>query len=189
MAINTLYMDNGVLKSAAKTYSSQNPRNIRLENFFQKAVFSLLRDKLHSSQFSLKFHPYKYKYHTAKSKEIDSFIKGRYFKDLINKTLGIKKYEIKYEIKKFEPGDYTLLHDAEEERHGVDFAIDFSQGKEYFGGYTSYLTEKEELLTVIPKPNTLSFIERKNGIIKFTKYLTHQNRFPVLQSVGTLFSL
>ena len=188
MAINTLYIDNGILKSASKTFNNQNPRNIRLEKFFQAAVFELLQRKLYNSKYSLKFHPYKYKYLTTKSKEVDSFLNGRYFQNIINSILKINKYKIEYEIRKFEPGNYTLLHDTEKEQPGIDFIIDFSgESKTYHGGYTTYLTESEELLQLKPAPNTLSFIERKKGVMKYTKYFTHQNKYSVLQVVGSIF--
>jgi len=187
MAINTIYLDGGVLKSANRTFSSQAPKNIRLEAFFQKAVFKLLQNKLHNAEYSLRFHPYKYKYFTANSKEIDSFLKGRYFDLMVKKVIGLNKHKINYEIRKFEPGCYTLLHDAEKEKEGVDFIIDFSKLDTYFGGYTTYLTETEELLTLSPKTNTLSFVERKNKVMKYTKYLTHRNKAPILQVVGTIY--
>ena len=190
MAINTLYLDGGVLKSANKTYNNQNPKNIRMENFFQKAVFQLLQNKLLNSKFSLKFNPEKYRYFTAKSKEIESFLKGRYFDLMIKSILGIKRYKLEFEIRKFEPNCYTLLHDTEKEKPGVDFIIDVSQNaKNYFGGYATYLTEAEELLTLIPKSNSLSFVERKGGIMKYTKYYTHQNKNPIVQVVGTIFRI
>src|SRR3989338_4522652 len=181
MAINTLYVDNGILKSARKTYLAQLPKNIRLETFFQNPVFLLLQKKLNDSTYSLKFHPYKYKYFTTKSKEIESFLNGRYFSELVKKVLGFKKYEIKYEIRKFVPGNYTLLHDAEKEVQGVDFVIDFSKNDGNFGGHTIYLTESEEVLTLQPVSNSLSFIERKKGLMKYTKYVTHQNTNPIIQ--------
>ena len=188
MAINTIYLDGGVLKSANKTFNSQNPRNIGLENFFQNAVFKLLQNRLYNSKFSLKFNPEKYRYFTAKSKEMESFLNGRYFDLIIKNITGIKNYKIIYEIKKFEPNCYTLLHDAEKEKPGVDFVIDFSKdASKYFGGYTNYLTESEELLTLNPKPNALSFVERNKGIMKYTKYFTHQNKNPVVMVVGTIF--
>ena len=187
MAINTLYLDGGVLKSANRTYNASSPKNIRLEDFFQKAVFQLLKNKLHNSKFSLKFNPEKYRYFTTKSKEIESFLHGMYFGLLVKKILGIKNYKIEYEIRKFEPNCYTLLHDAEKEKPGVDFIIDFSQNaKNYFGGCTIYLTESEELLTLNPKPNSLSFVERKSGVMKYIKYFSHQNKYPVVQVVGTI---
>ena len=55
MAINTLYLDNGVIKSARNIYNTQNPKNIRLENFFQNSIFSLLQKKVHNSKYLLKF--------------------------------------------------------------------------------------------------------------------------------------
>ena len=187
MAINTLYIDKGILKSAGKTFNNQNPRNIRLEKFFQPSVFYLLQRKLHNSEYSMKFHPYKYKYFITKSKEIDSFLNGRYFRSIVNAILKIDRYEIKYEIRKFEPGNYTLLHDAEKEQPGIDFVIDFSkESKTYHGGYTNYLTESEELLQLNTCPNALSFVERNKGVMNYTKYFTHQNKNPILHVFGTI---
>ena len=186
MAISTIYLDNGILKSANKMFNSQTPRNIRLENFFQKAIFTLLQNKLHNSKYSLKFHPYKHKYFIAKSREIDLFLKGRYFDLMVKAITGLSKYKLKYEIRKFEPGCYTLLHDAEKEKPGVDFVIDFSKKYKTYGGYTNYLTESEELLISNPKPNTLSFIQRSENIMKYTKYFTHQNKNPIVQVIGSI---
>ena len=189
MAINTLYLDNGVIKSARNIYNNQNPENIRLEKFFQNSIFLLLQKKLHNSKYSLKFHPYKYKYHATKSKEIDYFLNGGYFANLIQKILGVRNYRIKYEIRRFEPGNYTLLHDAEKEKPGVDFFIDFSKDENNFGGYSVYLNKKKELLTLNSEPNSLSLVERKKGVMKFTKYVTHQQKNPIVQVVGAVFKI
>ena len=187
MAINTLYLDNGILKSARNIYNRQNPKNIKLDNFFQKPVFELLQKKLNNQKYALKFHPYKYKYGAAKLKEINAFVNGMYFKDLIKSILQFKKYKITYEVRKFEAGNYTLLHDAEKEKYGIDFFIDFSKDKKNFGGYAVYLNEKEELLALNTHPNSLSFIQRKKGVIKFTKYVIHRQKNPIVQVVGTIF--
>ena len=187
MAVNTLYMDGGVLKSARKTFNSQSPRNIRLEKFFQAAIFSILQNKLENLNYKLKFHPYKYKYFTAKSNEINSFLNGRYFKNIIENIIGLKNYKIKYEIRKFESGNYTLLHDAGKDKPGIDFVIDFSKSNENYGGFTVYLTETEELLQLNPSSNALSFIERNKDIMKYTKYVQNRQRHPILQIAGTIF--
>ncbi len=187
MAINTLYVDGGVLKSIRNTYLNQDNPNIKLENFFQNAVFSLLQKNLLNSKYNWKFHPYKYSYNVTKIKEIDSFLHGDYFSKLVHNILGIKRFKIKYEIRKFFAGDYTLLHDAEKEKNGIDFVIDFSFSSKSFGGHTTYLTEKEEVLVLNPTPNTLSFIKRGKGLMKFTKYVTHRQKMPILQVVGTVY--
>ncbi|MBI2657648.1 hypothetical protein HYX08_03060 [Candidatus Woesearchaeota archaeon] len=188
MAVNTIYLDKGILKSAARAYSGQEPRNIRLGNFFQKAVLSLLQKKLENCNYKAKFHPYKYKYSTTSLKEISSFLNGRYFGQIARAITGIKNYGLKYEIRKFEAGDYTLLHDAEKEKEGVDFIMDFTKKWDDFGGYTVYLTEKEELLRSNPCQNALSFIERKKGVMKYTKYATHKQKNPIVQAVGTILT-
>ena len=61
-------------------------------------------------------------------------------------------------------------------------------GKTY-GGYTVYLTETEELLQVNPIPNTLTFIERTKEIIKYTKYVTHRQKNPIIEVAGTVFEI
>ena len=101
--------------------------------------------------------------------------------------MSIEKFRIKYEIRKFEPGNYTLLHDAEKEKPGIDFVIDFSKSSEKFGGYTIYLTETEELLILKPSPNTISFVQREKGVMKYVKYITHQQKYPIIQVVGNIF--
>ncbi len=186
MAINTLYLDKGVLKSAMNIFNNQSPRNIRLEKFFQPAIFNILQNKLLQTKYKLKFHPYKHKFFTAKSKEINSFLNGRYFKEIVENIMGVKNYKITYEIRKFEPGNYTLLHDAEKEKLGIDFIIDFSKSNKNFGGYTIYLTETEELLQLIPSPNTISFVEKNKKVMKYTKYVQHKQKYPIILVVGQI---
>ena len=189
MVVNTLYLDSGVLKSIKKTYSKQYPKNIRLEKFFQPSIFALLYRKICSANFSLKFNPYKYKYSITKIKEINSFLNGKYFSDLIKNVLDIKSSEIKYEIRKFVAGNYTLLHDAEKEKPGIDFVLDFSASKDNYGGYIVYLTESEELLQLNPFPNCLSFIKREKKVMKYTKYVQDRQKHLIVQVVGTIFNL
>ena len=186
MAVNTIYLDKGILKSAKKAFNVQTPRNIRLDNFFQNAVFLLLQKKLENCNYKTKFHPYKCRYSTANLKEIGSFLNGSYFSRIAGEITGIKNYRIKYEIRKFEAGDYTLLHDAQKEMPGIDFIIDFTKKWDGFGGYTMYLTETEELLKSVPSQNSLSFMERKKGVMRYTKYVTHNQKNPIVQAVGTI---
>ena len=187
MAINTLYTDNGVMKSARRAFESQTPKNIRLENFFQKPVFRIIQKKLYLADYTEKFDPEKYFYSVTTLKEIDTFLKGRYFQDIVLKATGKKALKMSYGIRKFERGNYTLLHDAEKEKPGIDFIIDFSRQCRNFGGYIKYLTSGEELLQFDSVPNTLSFVKRKKGVMKYTKYLQHRQKFPIIHVIGTIF--
>ena len=187
MAINTLYLDNGILKSANLKYHSQNPNSISLRNIFQPPVFSLIQKKLYESEYSRRFKPFQYMYHATKLKEIGSFIKGYYFTAIAKKILGIGNFKVNYEIRQFQAGDYTLLHDAISNEPAIDFVIDFSKSADNYGGYTVYLNEGEELLHLNPHPNTLSFVEKKPGMMKYTKYVTHRQKRPILQVCGSIF--
>lgn len=184
MAINTIYLDNAILKRANGIFNSQNPKNIRIVNLFQKSVFLLIQKKLLAADFKIKFTAFKYMYHAAKLKEIDSFIKGEYFRHLVRGITGIGKFKIKYEIRKFGAGDYTILHDEAAATHAIDFIIDFSEEKSSNGGHTVYLSRDEELLHVAPEPNTLAFIEKRRSIMKYTKYVNHNQKKPILQVAG-----
>lgn len=47
---------------------------------------------------------------------------------------------------------------------------------ESHGGYVSYLTSDEELLSVPPKANSLSLVLRPPGVMSFVKYVNHMGR-------------
>lgn len=189
MIINQLYQNTRVLRTARKEYEQETPKNIRLQTFFHPKIFKLLQQKLHQQKYTARFHPYKYSYSTTKLKEMDSFIKGTYFKNIINNLLGIKKYKITYEIQRFQPGNFTLLHDANKEPPGIDFIIDLSTTHSFYGGYIKYLTEKKELLQLNPCPNSISFVNRGKGIMKYVKYVTHQQKKPLIFVRGSLSPL
>ena len=186
MAINTLYMDREVLKKAREVYEHQNPKNIRLEQFFQPAVFALLQKKIFSAAYRLHFDPKKWKYEGAKVEEMQSFLAGGYFKNIVGAILGLKKFRLSFEVRKFSPGSYTLLHDAEKEQAGIDVIIDCSLLPRNNSGCVKYLTIKEELLQLDPSPNTLSFVERKKGVMRYVKYVNHQQS-PIILVMGTIF--
>lgn len=184
MAINPTYLDKKVRKNAFDVYNRQEPKNIRLDNFFQRTIFELLLNKLIEEKWKLKFDPYKYKYYFCKSLEVEEFLKGKYFQMIVKDVVGLKKFNLKYEIRKFDSGCYTLLHDTEREKEGVDFIIDFSNG--LFGGYTKYLTGEKELLQINPTANTISFVSREKGVMKYIKYVNHKQKWPIIMVVGVL---
>jgi len=188
MAINTLYLDGGIQKNANRIYNLQKPKNIKLEKMFQQPVFLLLQEKIYKSKFKLKFHFDKYKYFVTELREVNSFLRGRYFNLIVRNIIGVKNYKLKYEIRKFEPGNYTLLHDSYKEQPGTDFILDFSRDERSYGGYIAYMTKREELLQIKSAPNALSFVKRDKGVMKYTKYVTHQQKNPIIQVVGNIFA-
>ena len=185
MVLNRLYLDKNIVAKAREVYAKEKPKNIRLDQIFQPTIFKLLQEKLFTAAYKLKFNPLRFKYQTAKVKEVDSFLKGYYFKELVLELLNLKKYNLTYEIRLFEPGNYTLLHDAEKELAGIDFILDFSQDAKNASGCIKYLTSDEELVELDPKKNTLSFVERKQNIMRYVKYVNHRQT-PRILVMGTL---
>ncbi|MBI4140346.1 hypothetical protein HY485_00770 [Candidatus Woesearchaeota archaeon] len=189
MAINPLYKDIRVLTQAKEKYKQETPNNIRLQAFFQPAVFALLQKKLLQQKYTTKFHPYKYHYSTTKMPEIEQFLRGTYFQTIVANLLSIKKYNLHYEIQRFKAGNFTLLHDTEKEQPATDFIIDFSTTETSNEGYTKYLTEREELLQLNPCPNSLSFVERNKTVMHYIKYITHKQKEPFIFVRGTIQQL
>ena len=71
----------------------------------------------------------------------------------------------------FKQGDYTLLHDEEQEDAGLDLLYSCTQKyTEHSGGETHYLADDEVLLTIAPGDNTLTLVLRDQDTVKFTKY-------------------
>uniref|UniRef100_A0A915HYT2 uS12 prolyl 3-hydroxylase n=1 Tax=Romanomermis culicivorax TaxID=13658 RepID=A0A915HYT2_ROMCU len=90
----------------------------------------------------------------------------------------------KLEIRRFNRGCYTLLHDdgtdssIDERKFALDAQLFFtsSQWKVNRGGYTCYVAkdEDEELLTIVPRRNTLALVYREDDTMKFVKYLNNR---------------
>ncbi len=187
MVLNTLYLDAAMLRKAREIYLKETPHNISLETFFQPVIFTLLQQKILSSAFARHFHPYKFNYYTAKNEALQHFLNGSYFQKLIGEILQIQKYTFSYEIRKFEPGCFTLLHDdLPHEPPGIDFVINFSEAAPTHGGYIQYVDAAQELVKVVPSPNSLTIVGRPKGVMCYTKYVAHQQKFPLLYVAGTI---
>ncbi len=186
MAINTNYMESKNLINISKLYKDNVPNNIMLNSILQDKVFNLLSNKVSHSIFSSKFDPYKYRYSMASCKELDSFFYGVYFESLVKNILNIKKYSIVYNVRKFESGNFTLLHDSENSSDGIDFIMDLSRTLERNGGFINYIDSKGELLHIVSKPNSLSFINRSKGSLCYVKYVNHKQIDPIILVCGTI---
>jgi len=184
MVFNTLYSDPAIMRRAKKAYDEDFPNNVMLEKFFQRAIFITLQNKLYNAKYSLKFDPYEYRYKITKSKEVDAFLKGEYFKQIVERIFGIKKFKVKYEVTKFEAGDFTLLHDEAKEAAGIDFIIDFSKEKGN-RGHIKHLDEKQELVQINVNPNSLTFVNR-NKEMKYIKYVSYKQKTPIVRVIGTI---
>ncbi len=186
MVINTFYQDKSNIKDIKLSYNKNYPNSIMLKEFFQVPIVKLLSGKLNSSVYKLEFDPYKYKYFSTVSKAVDSFIYGIYFDNIIKNVLSIKNFKINYNITKLEHGCFTLLHDSENISHGVDFFFDFSYSNIRNGGFIRYQDDKSEILELKTLPNSLSFVNRSNKILRYIKYVSHKQDDPIILVIGSL---
>ena len=99
-----------------------------------------------------------------------------------------------FEVRKFEPGCYTLIHDYDGEvldknpKLDVKYYFDHAfAADEKAGGCTTYFVkyEDEEVLTVEPENNSLSLVYRDEETVRFEKYLncTHKGTFYELSMI------
>jgi Rps23 Pro-64 3,4-dihydroxylase Tpa1-like proline 4-hydroxylase len=93
-----------------------------------------------------------------------------YLKTITN--LALRKCPVS-ELRKFERGDYTLIHDKFLPPVGLDmlFTMPTGEWKEEYGGMTHYLIEKEPVLSLEPQMNTLNLVYRDEGVYKFVKFV------------------
>lgn len=85
------------------------------------------------------------------------------------------------ELRHWEHGHYTMIHDHDPERQ--EFALDLlwfcgcEDWEAQDGGFTSYIAkeEDEELLTVYPENNCLALVYRDKETMRFVKHINHRS--------------
>ncbi|XP_056382243.1 prolyl 3-hydroxylase OGFOD1 isoform X1 [Hyla sarda] len=85
------------------------------------------------------------------------------------------------ELRHWEHGHYTMIHDNDPERQ--EFALDLllfcgcEDWETEYGGFTSYIAkeEDEELLTVYPENNCLALVYRDKETMRFVKHINHKS--------------
>ncbi|CAN2389529.1 2-oxoglutarate and iron-dependent oxygenase [Pristimantis euphronides] len=85
------------------------------------------------------------------------------------------------ELRHWEHGHYTMVHDHDPERQ--DFALDLllfcgcEDWETEYGGFTSYIAmdEDEELLTVYPENNCLALVYSDKETMRFVKHINHRS--------------
>ncbi len=72
--------------------------------------------------------------------------------------------------------DYTVLNRKTQEKTGIDIIFDFTQEwQEEWGGSIVYKNEKGAYLKLLPTPNTLIIVERKNTQ-KYIQYINNLSK-------------
>ncbi|RIB10229.1 Oxoglutarate and iron-dependent oxygenase degradation C-term-domain-containing protein [Gigaspora rosea] len=192
--VNPSYLTEQGIKDILKVLRKE--ASIELQQFLQQNMYDKLIDSLNKAQWDKQptGPPFIRRYHLImnntdnESPDINStspfhqYIYS-FFKSTIfaNYLAQITRYNISRaysEIRQFQSGDYTLIHDQALDKEGLDITfccIEEDWNHEWQGG-THYVAREEELLTIWPKKNTLSIVVRDAGTMRFVKYVNSSAR-------------
>eukprot|EP00123_Amoebidium_parasiticum_P022380 comp86257_c0_seq1/m.48466 comp86257_c0_seq1/g.48466 ORF comp86257_c0_seq1/g.48466 comp86257_c0_seq1/m.48466 type:complete len:542 (-) comp86257_c0_seq1:349-1974(-) len=115
-----------------------------------------------------------------------AFLRSSAFWTYLSNVSNLQLARGTLELRKFGHRDYTLLHDSDQtvgvEALDVQYTclVGVSKWDMAWGGFTSYLAGKDELLTVLPEDNTLSLVFRDEETMRFIKYLNHHTQGALL---------
>ncbi|GBN62142.1 Prolyl 3-hydroxylase OGFOD1 [Araneus ventricosus] len=107
----------------------------------------------------------------------------------------VQMADINSSIRKWSPGSYTLLHDQsflEYATLNAGLCFNCPEWEVEYGGYTSYVAkdEKEELLRVDPKPNSLALVYITEETANFIKYINcraKESSSPCFQDIFSVY--
>nr|CAG8442003.1 2232_t:CDS:2 [Entrophospora candida] len=177
--VNPVYLTKEGTKNILKAL--RNEASIELHQFLQQDVYNKLvksLDKDAEWNDDPVGPPFIRKYHLIKRPTIDEegsedadtpyymhiykFFLSDTFKSFISEISCFNTLAISSEIRRFQCGDYTLIHDHAMDKQGLDVILSciVHEWNINWQGGTHYVSQEEELLTISPKPNTLSIVVR-----------------------------
>ncbi|KAL1925038.1 uncharacterized protein VTP21DRAFT_4692 [Calcarisporiella thermophila] len=115
-------------------------------------------------------------------RQIQAVFSSERFAKYIYKITHVNVAKVHVEYRQFQEGCYTLLHDNAQEPLGMDVTLfllptDAEWNVDEWDGQTHYVAT-ETLLTVSPRPNTLSIVLRDEGTSRFVKLVNRDAKIP-----------
>lgn len=107
-------------------------------------------------------------------KAFKHLLKSLAFTEWLSKVTSLELEKCFVEVRRFVPGrgHYTLAQDTKEDEMALDLFYNVFSVPEEYGGFVTYMSSDEELLTSEAKENTLALIYRAKGCMRFVKFLT-----------------
>ena len=106
-----------------------------------------------------------------------SFLLSSEFKFWLERLTGLEltQHPSSNQLRKFKPGNYTLIQDLCLEKYGLDINLDISPEETskngQCGGQIYYVSNEETLICQAPKHNCLNLVYRDPPTRKFVKYV------------------
>ncbi|KAG0268798.1 Prolyl 3-hydroxylase ogfod1 [Actinomortierella ambigua] len=213
--INPDYLTKAAMKNILNVFLDQS--SIELQRFLQPAVYDQLLAEMASSSAEDKKmsiwdeqvgprHVRCYSRASGKPSSppipptmarLQRLLTSRVFTDYLRKITNLGLLSVFSELRMFEKGDYTLLHDHALERTGLDVVFsmpDFGPGQQEWseswgGGATHYVSDKTTLLTLLPRHNTLSVVLRDEGTLRFVRYLNYRVKSAKRRELSLLYTI
>ncbi len=123
--------------------------------------------------------------------QFQSYLLSADFSKTVETITGLEVTSGHCEVRRFDPGCYTIFHDQDPERKQVGLDVVFwlvpkeaGEWNEEHGGTTHYLIEgeDEELLTVVPAGNSASLVYRAEpGCMRFVHYVNSLAKQPLYE--------
>ena len=170
--LNGMYINEEVVMQMKESYS-QN-RMIKLESFLKpegyKELFNLIKD-IKGEKVKIAD---RYSYEELGDLSgVGKFFNSRDFSEFISKISGEVINGVNVNILGFKHRDYTLLHDSEDDREGMEFMFVFAdKWKKEWGGYMTYTDNEAKSYIFEPEGNCFILID-KNGMGSFVKYINN----------------
>jgi len=156
--INEFYLEN--LETVKRTFQEEG--QVVLFDFFTKDFFSLLK-KIAEKKPRPEKDPLLHSFSTV-SVDLPEL---PFLRSLFKKQPDFRSYRFGWK-------DYTLLHDLDMQKPGIDIIIDLAEDwQEKWGGSVYYVDGTGNFTKMPIKANTLILVKRTSGNNRFIKYVNH----------------
>ena len=175
--MNDIYLNPETLQQARASYEKSAHGSLRLHSLLKPAVYHKIETKAMKMKGKQVKIPDRFSYSEVKMKELENFFSSREFISLISFIAGRKIKKAGISTKKFGHRNYTLLHDSEQMKPGIDLFFDITPVWDLnWGGSLIYRDAKQELFRLPPLANSLTIVDRKKGMHRFVEYVNHKAR-------------
>ena len=178
MSINKAYVDGESLLKIQNTFRTEG--TALLFNFFDDETLLEIKKAINHLSFKEEKEILKQSYAQA---QMDSVLKknfqGKEFLGFLSFILNRKLLAPLFSVYSFTWKNYTLLHDAAQEKPGIDIIFDFAalhheQWNESWGGVITYVDGSGEFRRLPVQQNVLALVQRKTTEEqRFVQYVNH----------------
>ncbi|MEK6760347.1 MAG: hypothetical protein AABX93_00300 [Nanoarchaeota archaeon] len=167
--INKIYLNQDAIRGIKKELDTK--KFVMLDEFFNKNFYSSLNKEISNGKFSKREIFDRYSFFETSNKKFENFFIAPQFVEFLEEILGTKIKTINFSARKFQHGNYTLLHDSEKSDGKIEFIFFMTNSwDEKFGGSVFYPGKREPLI-VNPMKNRFFIFKGKSR--KFVKYVNN----------------